>query len=257
MIPLDTENPWFDREDDEPKRSARFTDFIENLESVAPQRYVQLISRGESGGYPKEPLIVNELENYFDTDVLMTQRVRRDSRITENKWRGIIAAKMKIMIDEYKKGNNSSYHQANGDPWGSSSSGDEKFEANGSNQGRSSSVNDNFAAEVGQCYQKINQHPQPSLFASQTGTKHGRHTMTSGSTTYDTETTSKNIIAKKRKQSTLISETSDASTEPKPKHRSGKNIPTSTVDDPMTSLNARSMSMDKTQKRMPFDEKMK
>lgn len=132
------------------------------------------VELGESGGYPKEPLIVNELENYFDTDVLMTQRVRLDSRITENNWRGIIAAKMKIMIDEYKvrrqslelfviqidelygcwypkKGNNPSYHQANGDPWGSSSSGDEKFEANGTNQGRSSSVNDNFAAEVGQC----------------------------------------------------------------------------------------------------------
>ncbi|KAF7886481.1 hypothetical protein EAF00_010584 [Botryotinia globosa] len=179
---------------------------------------------------------------------------------------------MKIMIDKYrarrqslklfvtqidelygcwspKKGNSSSYYQANGHPCGSSSSGDEKFEANGSDQGRSSSGHDNFAAGAGHslpsCRQK-NQLPQPSLSASQTGTKHGKHTMTSGSTTHDTETSGKKIIAKKRKQSTL----------PKAKRCSRKNVSTSTVDDPMTSLNARRISIDKPQKKKPFNEKM-
>ncbi|TGO14996.1 hypothetical protein BTUL_0045g00050 [Botrytis tulipae] len=250
------------------------------------EEILEEVKLGESGGYPKEPLIVNELENNFDPDVFMTQRVRRDSRITENKRRGIIAAKMKIMIDEYKvrrqslelfvtqidelygcwypkKGNNSSYHQANGDAWGSSSSGNEKLEANGSNQGRSSSVDANFAGGAEQSfpalpgYQKIDQHPQPSSSASQPGTKHGKHAMTSGNTTHDTETSSKNIIAKKRKRSTSISKTSDASTEPDPKRRSKKKVSASTVDDPTTSLNARRISVDKTQKRKPFDEKMK
>ncbi|TGO38711.1 hypothetical protein BHYA_0069g00310 [Botrytis hyacinthi] len=298
MMLLDMENPWFNEEDVELRRSARFTDFVENLENMAPQRYAQLITCGritlihtlvtlnrniklwqlqplneldstasirfrreryrvilmmlrnhctsslsssrdeweeiieevklaESGGYPREPLIVNELENYFDPDIYVAQGVRRDSRITENKWRRIIAAKMKVIIDEYKvrrqslelfvtqidelyacwypkKGNNSSYYQANRDSWGSFSSGNEKFEANGSSRGRSRSVDNKFAAGAGQSppgYQRIDQHPQPSSSASQTGTKHGKHAMTSGSTTHDTETSGKNFIAKKRKRS--------------------------------------------------------
>ncbi|TGO45129.1 hypothetical protein BOTNAR_0697g00030 [Botryotinia narcissicola] len=339
MMPLDMESPSFSEEDDVSRRSARFTDFIENLESMAPQRYVQVITRGrvllvhtlvtlnkdiklrrlqslsklnstasirfrlesyritlqtlrdacssslspsrdeweeimeevrsaESGGCPREPLIINELDNYFDPDIFMTWRIRRESRITENKWKGIIAAKMKIMIDEYKvrrqgKGNNSSYNQANGGPWGSSRLGDEKFKANGSKQGRSSSANDNSAAGAGQplsafpSYQQINKYPQSSSSTTKTATKHGKHAMTPGSTTHDAETSSKNTISKKRKQSTLISKTSDASTEPKPKRCSGKNVSTSTVDDPMTSLNARRTKIDKTQKKRPFDKKMK
>ncbi|KAF7945739.1 uncharacterized protein EAE97_004777 [Botrytis byssoidea] len=343
MVPLDMENPWFSEEDDESRRSARFTDFIENLESMAPQRYVQVITRGrvllvhtlvtlnkdiklwrfklhstasirfrresyritlqtlrdacssslsssrdkweeimeevrsaESGGYPREPLIINELENYFDPDIFMTQRVRRESRITENKWLGIIAAKMKIMINEYKvrrqgvelfvaqidelyacwypkKGNNTSYNQANGDPWGSSRSGmriPRQMEVIKGDQAQ-------WMRTPRQEPDNINKHPQPSSSTTQTVTKHGKYAMTSSSTTHDTETSSKNTISKKRKQSTLISETSDASTESKPKRCSGKNVSTSTVDDPTTSLNARRTIFDKTQKRKPFDKKMK
>ncbi|TGO44679.1 hypothetical protein BCON_0476g00040 [Botryotinia convoluta] len=309
MMPLDMENPWFDEKDDGSRSSARFTDFIENLENMASQRYVELVTRGrillvhkllilnkdiklcrlqplselhstasirfrresyrvilrvlrsdcrsslspsrdewgeimeevrlaDNGGYPKEPLTANELENYFDPDIFVTQRVRRDSRITENKWRGIIAAKMKIMIDEYKypkKGKDSPYFQANGDAWDSSSE------------------DDNIAAGVGQSlpgYQQMNQNQQPSSSSSKAGTSNstesanrqqGHHSISSDSTIHDTETSSKNTIVKKRKRSTSISETSDASTEPESKRRSGKNASTPTVDDPTTSLNVRRM----------------
>ncbi|TGO83256.1 hypothetical protein BPOR_0675g00050 [Botrytis porri] len=214
----------------------------------------------DNGGYPKEPLIVNELENYFDPDIFVTQRVRQDSRITENKWRGTITAKMKIMIDEYKvrrqglelfvtqmdesyacwytkKGKNSSYSQATGDAWGSGSE------------------NDNIAAGVGQSllgYRQMNQHPQPSSSASQTETKHGNHSLTCGGTTHATETSSKNTITKKRKRSTSISETSDASTKPKSKRHSENNVSASTIDNPMTSLNAGRVSIDKPQKKKAF-----
>ncbi|TGO20599.1 hypothetical protein BPAE_0283g00110 [Botrytis paeoniae] len=95
----------------------------------------------------------------------------------------------------------------------------------------------------------MDRHPQPSCSASQTGSKHANHSLSSGSTSHGTETSSKNTIVKKRKRSTSISETNDASTEPEPKRRSGKNVSTSTVDDPTTSLNARKMSMDKTHKK--------
>ncbi|TGO20598.1 hypothetical protein BPAE_0283g00100 [Botrytis paeoniae] len=99
------------------------------------EEIMEEVRLADNGGYSKEPLIVNELENYFDPDISVTQR------------RKIIAAKMKIMIDEYKvrrqglelfvtqidelyaswypkKGKESPYLQANGDAWGSSSEDD-------------------------------------------------------------------------------------------------------------------------------------